>query len=362
MNHVNINLSKVVRYTIILAFILAIMHFGKDILIPLSFSMFISLLLYPLCKFFERKLPRILSILLTYVIVLVIITGIAYFFGTQFYHLFENIKNFGAHIQSSIDKFIKLIDNTIFHGRIDLAKIVRSNSYNLLGTGKLIENTISTSTGIIASFIMIVVFTFLFLLYRSSFKKLILYHFPVDKKEDAARIIMTIQKVGQKYFFGLFLVILILGSLNGIGLYIIGLDYAFLFGYFAALLAIIPYIGTFIGGLLPFMYALINHTHPWTAIFVVLWYVFAQALEGNVITPNIVGSNVRLNPMIALLAIFTGFLIWGIPGMVLFIPGMAVLKVIFDNIESLKPYGLLLSSDFGRKELPLLKKLSKKNE
>ncbi len=321
--------------------------------------MFIAFLLYPLCKFFEHKLNRILSIILTYFVVIIIITGIVYFFGTQFYHLINNIKNFGEHLQTSIDKFIKLIDDTILHGRLDLAKIVRSNSYNLLGSGKLIENTISTSTGIIASIIMTVVFTFLFLLYRSSFKNLILYYFPAEEKENASRIIMTIQKVGQKYFFGLFLVILILGSLNGIGLWIIGLDYAFLFGYFAAFLAIIPYIGTFIGGLLPFLYALLNHTHPWTAIFVLFWYMFVQALEGNIITPNIVGSNVRLNPLFALIAIFTGALIWGIPGMILFIPGMAILKVIFDNVDSLKPFGLLLSSEFGSKKMPWFKKISK---
>ena len=360
MTDVNVNLSRIAKYAIIMAFTLAIMYFGKNILIPLVISMFIAFLLYPLCHFFERKLARILSIVLTFVIVLLIITGIVYFFGTQFYHLFQNIKNFGEQIHTSIDKVVKFIDDTVLHGRIDLGKIVRNNSYNILGSGRFIENTISASTGIIASFIMIGVFTFLFLLYRTSFKNLILYYFPIEEKENASRILMKIQKVGQRYFFGLFLVILILGSLNGVGLWIIGLDYAFLFGYFAAFLAIIPYIGTFIGGLLPFLYALINHNHPWTAIFVLLWYMFVQALEGNIITPNIVGSNIHLNPLIALIAIFTGALIWGIPGMILFIPGMAVLKVIFDNVDSLKPFGVLLSSEFGSQKSTWLKKIGKK--
>ena len=157
------------------------------------------------------------------------------------------------------------------------------------------------------------------------------------------------------------IVIIIVGTLSGFGLWIIGLDYPFLFGYFGALLAIIPYIGTFIGGLIPVLYALINYNNIWTAVFVLGWYVLIHVIEGNVLTPKIVGSQVSLNPLIALIAIITGALIWGIPGMVLFIPSMAVLKVVFDHIDSLKPFALLLSSDFGTKKSSLFKNPDKEN-
>ncbi len=357
-----IEISKITGRVIVITFAIALMYFGKNILIPLAFSMFFALMLYPVCKFFERRLSRVLSIMATFIIVVALIIGIMYFFGTQFYHLFENIQDFGQNILTLINKLLRLLDEKVLHGRIDINKIVENESFKLIGSGKLIENTISTSTSIVTSVILIFVYTFLFLLYRSSFKKLYLYHFPVEKKEHASGMLYTIQKVSQKYLFGILLVMFILGSLNGMGLWVIGLDYPFLFGYFAALLAIVPYIGTFIGGLLPFLYALINSDRLWTALFVLLWYIFVQALEGNFLTPKIVGSNVSLNPLIALIALITGGIIWGIAGMVLFIPFMAILKVIFDNTGSLKPYGLLFSSDFGNTELPLLKRGKKKDK
>ena len=338
------------------------MYLANDILIPIAFAMFFALLLFPVCRFFEKKLSRILSIILAFIGVILILSSIIVFFGSQFYHLFDNVKNFSENIQNLIDRLISFIDSNIFNKEINLDEIVDSQPEKLLGSGDIISKTIVSSSGFIASSVLMFVYTFLFLLYRSSFKKFILYHFPPDKKNYAYSMLRNIQKVVQNYFFGLFIIILILGTLNGLGLMVIGIDYPFLFGYFAAFLAIIPYIGTFIGGLLPFLYALINYDNIWLAIFVALWYILVQALEGNILTPKIVGSKVSLNPLIALVAIITGSLIWGVAGMILFIPFMAIVKVVFDNIESMKPYGLLLSSNFGNDELPLLKKLRKKIE
>ncbi len=360
MKLIKFNLSRTAELVIVISFSIALLYLGRFILIPLSFAMFLAFLLFPVSAFLERKLPRILSILLTFIAVIIVLTGISYFFGTQLYHLFENIKDFGVTIQKSVDRLIKLIDTTILQGNINLSNLVASGSKRLINPIDIIEGTISTSTGFLASLGLTTIFTFLFLLYRTSFKRFILYHFEDEKKEEVSDILYTIQRVAKNYFFGLIIVILILGTLNGLGLWVIGLDYPFLFGYLAALLAVIPYIGTFIGGMLPFLYALINQENVWMAIFVLGWYIFVQALEGNILTPNIVGSQVSLNPLIALIALITGGVIWGIPGLILFVPFMAILKVIFDNIDSLKPYGILLSSDFGKKKFTKFKKLGKK--
>jgi len=344
-----IKLSKTANKLIILAFVIALMRFASTLLIPLAFAGFFSLLFYPLCRFFERWLNRVLSILVTLLIVLLAISGVLYLFGTQFYHLFENIRDFGSNIQASIDELLNTLNN-IWPGDADIRETVKDQSGSIISK-ELIGTTLTTSAGFIISVGMVIIFTFLFLLYRSSFKKLILYHFPAEEQEHVSNMISNIQKVAQNYFIGLSIIILILGTLNGIGMWIIGIDFAFLFGFFAALLAIIPYIGTYIGGALPILYALVNYENKWTAVFVLLWYIAVQALEGNFLTPKIAGSKVSINPMIAILALFTGSIIWGIPGMILFIPFMAVLKVIFDNSDDLKAYGLLFSSDFGSKKL-----------
>lgn len=356
MDRIIFRRNKITQNLIIISFVIAIMYLARFILVPLVFALLLSMLLYPACDFLERKLPRILSISITLLVVVLLISGIFYFFGTQFYHLFENIRGFEENILTSFNRFIHILESKIFSNKIEIQKFFESESMGFLGSGKFIESTIITSTNFISSLILTFVYTFLFLLYRTSFKKLILYHFHESKTSFASDLLKKIRKVAQNYFFGLAVIIVLLGTLNGLGLWLIGLDYPFLFGYFAAVLAIIPYIGTFIGGFLPVLYALVNHDNIWTALLVLAWYTLIQTIEGNFLTPKIVGSKVSLNPLIAILALITGGIIWGIAGVILFIPLMAILKVIFDNVDSLKPYGLLFGSDFSKKGFKKLKK------
>ncbi|MCB2197223.1 MAG: AI-2E family transporter [Bacteroidetes bacterium] len=331
----------------ILVVIVTVMYFAKTILVPIFYGFFLALLLNPACSFFNRKLPNIISISLTFILMISLLSSIFYFFGTQFYQLFQEVRNFGDIIESSINKLTQQIDKFIMPEGIELKEIVQEESSSFLKSNHLIENTITSSTTFLVNAGLVMVYAFLFLLYRNSFKTFVLNHFARDRKEYASDIMKNIQNVAQNYFYGLIIVILILGTLNGIGLYFIGLDYPFLFGYFAAILAIIPYIGTFIGGLLPTIYALINNDNIWTAVFVVLWYIFIQAIEGNILTPKIVGSKVSLNPLVAIIGLITGAVFWGISGMILFIPLIAIIKVLFDSVDSLKTYSILLSSDFG---------------
>ncbi len=361
MKQLNLNLSRISKYIFIISFVIAIAYFAQQILIPLAFSLFLALWLYPICSFFEKKISRLFSIILAFILVMLVFVGIAYFFGSQFYALFENIKDFGKNIEVLIDKLVLAVDQSFLNGKINFDKIVEQESQKIIGESNIIEKTIMTSTGLITSGVLCFIYTFLFLLYRSSFKQLILYHFSSDTKKKASNVLYRIQTVAQSYFVGLFIIILILGTLNGLGLLIIGLDYPFLFGFFAAFLAIIPYIGTFIGGLLPFLYALINE-NIWSALFVIIWYMIVQGIEGNILTPKIVGSRVSLNPLIALIAILTGSLIWGVAGMILFIPFMAILKVIFDHIDVLKPYGYMLGSDFGNNKISELNSFKRKKK
>src|SRR5690606_17310314 len=111
-----------------------------------------------------------------------------------------------------------------------------------------------------------------------------------------------------------------LGTINSLGLYIIGIEHAMLFGFFAAFLNIIPYIGTTIGGSLPVLYALLNYDELWRPIAVLIFYQLVQTVEGNFITPKIVGSKVSINPFIAIVVLIIGGFYWGIAGMVLSIP------------------------------------------
>ena len=359
MKHIKLDTTHLIKYIIIFTFSISILYLAKTILIPLAFAAFLAMLLYPLCKFLERRLSKLISIIISFLLVFLILSGIFYFLGSQVYDLFENIKDFSKNIENIFNKIKYWIDKSSF-AEVLKPDFATSQAGSIIENSGIIQKTILSSTTFFAFLGLTLVYTFLFLLYRTSLKNFILYHFHNESKEKARVIIYRIQNVAQKYFFGISIIVIILGTLNGLGLLMIGLEYPFLFGYFAALLAIVPYIGTFIGGLLPVLYALIHYDSLLTPMLVLLWYLFIQALEGNILTPKIVGSQVSLNPLIALIALITGGVLWGIAGMILFIPFISILKVIFDNISSLKPYGVLLSSDFGNDEYPVLKKLGRK--
>lgn len=345
----NINLPKAVNIALLITFLLGIMYFARTIFIPLTFGVILAMLLFPVARFFEKwHIPRLLSILFTMILVISFLVGVIMFFSTQLIGLFDNIKNFGQLLERLLNKVYSFINEKVVPEGYDLHLEDLGNSGTILKSStEFLRQTIITSTTMITYSIFVIIYVFLFLLYRSSFRKFIMIHFTDENAYAAQGLISKIQKVAQNYFFGLFIVVLIVGTLNGLGLWFIGIDYPFLFGYLAAVLTIIPYIGTTLGGTLPFLYALFIYDDIWMALAVVALYAGVQTLEGNFLTPKIVGSSVSLNPLFALIALIIGGFMWGIAGMILFIPLMAILKVIFDNIESLKPYGILLSSNFS---------------
>ncbi|MFB6320469.1 AI-2E family transporter [Saccharicrinis sp. FJH54] len=342
--------SNTANILIVFLATLALMYLGRTILIPLFLGLILALILLPLSDFFEKKLPRLFSIILTYVTITAVLTGIMYFFGSQFVKLYDNVKDFGASINKLLTSFFHLVNDNLFSGEVQIKDLLSQENGSILPTTAIIQKTISVSSGFLSAIGLAIIFSFLFLLYRSSFRILLVEKTGFSDKKEIAGIIIRIKKVIQKYFYGVFFVMLILGILNGFGLWIIGIDYPFLFGFFAAFLAIIPYIGSFIGGALPFLYAVLNFDSFWPAVWVVLWYTLVQAFEGNFLTPKVVGSQVSMNPLFALIALILGGIIWGIAGMILFIPLFAILKIMMENIEELKPYSFMLGKKFGHKQ------------
>jgi predicted PurR-regulated permease PerM len=139
----------------------------------------------------------------------------------------------------------------------------------------------------------------------------------------------SVQQVGQKYLFGMILLTIAIGLANSVGLWIIGIDNPFLFGFLGATLAIVPYIGTYVGAIIPVLYAFMSYDSPWKAIAVAILFWFVQLVTDNFLTPKIVGGSLKVNALAAILSLFIGAAVWGIAGMILFLPFAAMLKVAF---------------------------------
>ena len=207
--------------------------------------------------------------------------------------------------------------------------------------GSLFTGLLQTTSSVLTVVAQIPIYIFLLLLYKDKFRAFVIQLFDGAKGMARERI-DEIKGVIQGYVLGLFIVIGILAVLNSVGLLLLGIKYALFFGIFSAILTIIPYIGNFVGGLFPFLVALVTKDSAWYAVGVVALYAVIQFIEGNFITPNIMGSRVNINPLIALIAMILGGQILGVAGLILAIPFIGILRIAFSHSQTLSPFVILM--------------------
>lgn len=336
-------LAGVLIIIMILGYLLII---GKQILVPLTFSILFAFLLRPLTAFLERWIPnQIIAILLTFLVVMAGLAGVIMLFAYQFVDIIAALPSIGKKVTQGLDEIFAWLKQNFAISPPSWSEWVQENASTLIETPfAILSTSLSSSTAVIAGLGLSLIFTFFFLLYRTSFKNFLIYQFNENHRDQARNVIIEIQEMLQNYLQGLGTVILILAVLNSLGLWLIGIGYPIFWGVLAACLAIVPYIGTTLGGIFPFLYALATASTIWQPIAVVVLYQGIQQLEGNIITPRIVGSSVQINPLVAIISLFIFGMIWGIAGIVLSIPFMAVIKILMDEFDPLKPYGILLGS------------------
>lgn len=321
---------------------------AKFILMPLALSAFMAILLNPMVQLFERiKLGKFFSIILSMTVVIVILAGILSLISVQFVQFSERVPEVSAKLKDVTGKTIGFLDDKMGISQEKQSKYLEKGINNLIDkSGNFVGSVVSVTTNMFTVLGLMPIFIF-FMLYNQKMYLIFFQKLFAGKKDDHSDIdnfINRIQSVTQNYLLGMLTVIVILAILNTVGLLIVGLENALFFGVFAALLAIIPYIGIIIGSLPPLLFALFL-TDSWlTPLFVMIVFATVQFLEGNFITPKIVGSKVSINPFVALLALIVGGNLWGISGMILFVPLIGILKVIFDQLVELKPYGYLLGN------------------
>src|SRR5690606_5213186 len=231
-----------------------------------------------------------------------------------------------------------------------------------------IGQLLTQSGSLISNLVLIPIYLFFFFYYRRFLRVFYYNLFRPKSKTCLNAMIAKIYNIQHYYLIGLVKVIIIVGILNTVGLLFLGIDHALFFGFFAAILLIIPYIGVIIGSLIPAVFALATQDNPLYAVGVVGIFMFIQFLEGNFITPKITGSQVSINAFIAIVSLIVFSMLWGIAGMIVALPVTATLKIIFDNTPGYHAYGFLIGDPVdkhlhssARMRLKEWKKLKNKN-
>ena len=335
---------KVAMVLIILALLLWGLDLGAGLLVPLSFSFLFALLLHPLSARLESwKVPRVLAIFICLIVIIAALVGIMYFIIAQLMNFGDDLPELQARFNQLLAELQGFIASRFGVNETRQLDWLRNQASGAVASsGALLSGTLSATTSTFADLSLMPIFIFFFLYYRNFFMDFLNRVFNHTPNESITEVGYKIQAVVKNHILGLFLVIVILAALNTVGLLLLGIKYAFFFGALAAFLNIIPYLGILIGSILPITMALLTKDSVWYAVGVAAVFAFVQFLEGNFITPNIVGSKVGVNPLAAIVALILGGMIWGVAGMILSIPFTAILKVIFDHVPGLEPIGFLL--------------------
>ncbi|MEX0883908.1 MAG: AI-2E family transporter [Cyclobacteriaceae bacterium] len=314
-------------------------------MIPISFALLLSFILFPLHKkLISWGWGNILAALSSILALIIIIAGVLTFFSAEILSLSDQLTDFGDKLTKLFsDVLVFANENLPFLGNLDKDELMEDGKTWLKDSaGGLLGSTFSNTTSFFTGLFTAFIYTFLFLIYRKGLVKAFL-HFPAKEEEGTFyQMLRKIQLVGQKYLSGMITLILILGFANSIGLWIIGIDSPFLFGFLAATLSIIPYIGTTLGATIPVLYALMSKDELWVPIAVAIMFWIIQVIESNFLSPKIVGKSVNVNAFAAILSLIIGASVWGVAGMILFLPFSAMFKVICEHYDQLKPLSLLI--------------------
>jgi predicted PurR-regulated permease PerM len=203
------------------------------------------------------------------------------------------------------------------------------------------KTLVTVGSGLVILF-LVPVYIFMILFYQPLLLEFIRRLFGMEHQSKVSEIITKTKTVIQRYLVGLVIEGILVAIMNSVGLLILGIDYAIILGIIGAMLNVIPYIGGIVAVALPMMIAIATKSTAWYAVYVLMVYYFIQLIDNNFIVPKIVASKVRINALFSIIVVLAGNALWGIPGMFLSIPLLAIFKLVCDNIEPLKPIGFLL--------------------
>jgi predicted PurR-regulated permease PerM len=331
----------------------AMLYIAKGIILPLVFSVIIAIVLQPVVNFIaRRKINRVIAIIITLALTIVAIGAFGAF-------IFSQISRFGDSLPILINKFNTTANEIIIYAsgyyEIDSVKvydwITKTQGELLNSSTAAIGQTLSTLSTILVAVFLIPVYVFLILFYEPLILDFVRKLFGESHQIQVREVVTQTKTVIQRYLTGLVIEAVIIASLEATALFILGIEYAILLGILGALLNTIPYIGGLVA------------VAGWYAIYILIIYYVIQLIDNNYIVPKIVASKVKINALFSIIVVIAGNALWGVPGMFLSIPLLAIVKLIFDHIEPLKPWGFLLGDTMPpllEIELkPILKKIKK---
>jgi len=361
----NVEMPLYAKLTIYLVGFIAlfyILYLTSAIVVPIVFSLLLAILLSPIVDFLVRKkFNRVFAIVISVLLSLILISGLIAVIIYQISQLTDSWPQLIEKITAILNQAISDASTALGVNPLKIHKWIVESQNELLNfnSSALGQTLVGVGSGI-AMFFLIPVYIFLILLYQPIIMEFINQISAEDSKLQIKGVVTQTKKVVQHYLGGLLIEAGIMTLLNTGALFALGIQYAILLGIMAALLNMIPYLGGIVGVGLPMAVALATKDSPWFAVYVMVAFYVIQLIDNNYIVPKIVASKVKINALFSIIVVFAGNQLWGVPGMFLSLPLLAIIKLTCDNFEPLKPWGFLLGDTL--KPMILIKPIFKRKQ
>ncbi|RZA00067.1 MAG: AI-2E family transporter [Sphingobacteriaceae bacterium] len=311
-----------------------------DILVPLAFAAFIAVLLNPLCSWLQQyKVPRLFSIIIAMLIAIILLAAVFYFLSTQMIQFGDSLpmlKKKMGELFVDLQNWVRASFGISMQKQAKMIQDMADSSQSMVG------KTVGTLLGFLSVIFLLPVYVFLILYYKPLILNFLYESFSEENSKQVGEILKQTKTAIQSYIVGLLIEMLLVAILNATALIILGVKYGLLIGVIGAILNLIPYLGGIIAIALPVLMATVTKDGYGTQLGIIAAYIIIQFIDNNIFVPRIVSSKVQINALISILVVLLGNALWGVSGMFLSIPFIAVLKIIFDHIDDLKPWGKLL--------------------
>ena len=323
-----------------------ILYVGKGIVVPIVFATIIAILLNPMVEFLIKyKISRLMAIVLTVSVGFIITAILAYFILSQAAMLSESLPQFKEKFSLMLSDCIGWIAEHLNIPKSKIYQWLDTTEMDIINNGSAIIGTsLIAIGGVLVLLLVIPVYVFMVLFYKPLLLEFVFQLFKKEENGILDEVLVETKTLIQSYLIGLLIEAVLVAILNSVGLLFLGIEYAVFIGIVGALLNIIPYIGGIIAVGIPMLMALASQ-QPLDAIWVLGLYGVVQFIDNNIIVPRIVASKVRVNALVSIIVVLIGGALWDIAGMFLALPVTAIIKVICDRIEPLKPFGFLIGDN-----------------
>jgi AI-2 transport protein TqsA len=329
-----------------IALILVFMWFGKSLLVPLFFSFLVAILLHPVVVILEkRRFPRVLASIVTLLIFVVLLGGVFYFFSHQVVRLSRDLPSLQAKVLEKWDDIQGWISDKYHITNTQQIAYMNRSANSILNTA--VNSAATTFVGIAETLVLTIfflIFTFFILQFRGHLKLFVTELFHADHNSKVHVVIGRIRSLINSYVLGLLIEMVVVSVLIFTSLMIIGVKYALLISVMAGVLNIVPYLGIYVSMAIAMLISAATGTTG-HVIAVGIVFLVTHFADANFILPHVVGGKMKMNPFITILAVLIGHLVWGIPGMFLFIPLTAMIRIISEEVPGMKPWAVLIGEE-----------------